>query len=319
MTDKPNLLNNSASQGSIAQAVSFKGKGLHTGRRVEITIHPAPENSGIVFRRIDKRGSNPQKQPTTILAHWKNTKKLPLCTCLVDKNNTVRDVQVRTIEHLMAAFYACGIDNALVEITGQELPIMDGSARPFIHKIKNAGVIRASQPRKVFAVNKMIEVQEDNRFIKIEPADSLTMDVTIMLTKLGRFNWQGEVTPSLFADNISAARTFGRLKHGLLAQLTRFSKDPVCLGANTKSAVVVVRGDKVLNKGGLRMPDEYVRHRMLDLVGDLMLSGGHIQGKITAQSPAHRLTHELLRKIFEQNAYQEIHANDGDSSWVNDL
>jgi len=306
LTEQLNILNDSANQGCIRQAVSFKGKGLHTGRRVKITIYPAPENSGIRFRRIDKRGTNPQKQPTTILAHWKNTKKLPLCTCLVDTENTVRDIQVRTIEHLMAAFYACGIDNALVEINRQELPIMDGSARPFIHKIMSVGVTRQSQPRKVFAVTKMLEVEEDNRFIKIEPADTLSMDVTIILAKLGRFNWQGEVTPSLFAENISAARTFGRLKNGLLAQLTRFSKDPVCLGANTKSAVVVVRGNKVLNRGGLRMPDEYVRHRMLDLVGDLMLSGGHIQGKITAQSPAHRLTHELLAKVFEQQACQEL-------------
>ncbi len=303
--------NRSDLQASISCPVSFKGKGLHTGRRVTITVYPAPENTGIRFRRIDKRGTNPQGKQTEILAHWKNIKALPLCTCLVDKNNTVRDIQVRTIEHLMAAFYACGIDNALVEINRQELPIMDGSASPFIQEIAKVGVTRQSQARKIFAVTQTIEVREGNRFIKIEPADTLSMDVTIILAKLGRFNWQGGVTPSLFAEDISAARTFGRLKNGLLAQLTRFSKDPVCLGANTKSAVVVVRGNKVLNKGGLRMPDEYVRHRMLDLVGDLMLSGGHIQGKITAQSPAHRLTHALLGKIFEQQAYRELPVKPG--------
>ncbi len=169
-----------------------------------------------------------------------------------------------------------------------------------------AGVVRLGEPRKIFAINDAIEVHEDSRFIKIEPADKLSMDVTISLKKIGRLNWRGDVNPTLFADDISRARTFGRLKNGLLAQLTRFSRDPVCLGANTSSAVVVVRGDKVLNKGGLRMPDEYVKHRMLDLVGDLMLSGGHIQGKITAHSPAHRLTHALLEKIFEQQAYREL-------------
>ena len=306
MTDLPNALNYSVNQGCISQAVSFKGKGLHTGRRVTITIHPAPENTGIRFRRIDKRGTNSQGKQTEILAHWKNTKKLPLCTCLVDIDNTVRDVQVRTIEHLMAAFYACGIDNALVEVEGQELPILDGSSRPFIQKMTGVGITRQNETRQVFTVTDAIEVQEENRFIKIEPSDKLSMDVTIILANLGHFNWQGDVTPKLFADEIGSARTFGRLKNGLLAQLTRFNKDPICLGANTKSAVVLLKGKKVLNKEGLRMPDEYVRHRMLDLVGDLMLSGGHIQGKITAHSPAHRLTHELLSKIFEQQAYREL-------------
>ncbi len=306
MPDLLESLNYSADQACIARPVSFKGKGLHTGRRVKITIKPASLNTGIVFRRIDKRGINLQGKQTEILAHWKNTKKLPLCTCLVDTENTIRDIQVRTIEHLMAAFYACGIDNALVEIDGRELPIMDGSSRPFITKMTDVGVSRQNQPRKNFAITQTIEVKEGQRFIKIEPAEKLSMKVSIALTKIGLLTWEGDVTPHLFAEDISAARTFGRLKNGLLAQLTRFSKDPVCLGANTKSAVVVVRGNKVLNKGGLRMPDEYVRHRMLDLVGDLMLSGGHIQGRITAHSPAHRLTHELLGKIFEQQAYREL-------------
>lgn len=282
-------------QGTIIEAVSFNGKGLHTGRRSQITLLPADENSGIIFRRIDKVGRN-----TEILAHWKNTKQLPLCACIASSEN---GVHVRTIEHLMAAFYACGIDNTVVEVSGTELPIMDGSSREFVEKINEAGVKQQHSARQIFQVTKAFEVREGNAFVKIEPADKLDVDVTISLQKIGRLNWKGEITPKLFAENITSARTFGRLKNGLLAQLTRFSKDPICLGANTKSAVVVVRGDKVLNKGGLRMKDEYVRHRLLDLVGDLMLSGGHIQGKITAVSPAHRMTHELLRQIFTEKAY----------------
>lgn len=302
-----------ALQGTISNPVSFKGKGLHTGKRVEITIHPADVNTGIVFRRIDKRGTSPAGKPTEILADWRNTKQLPLCTCLVDKQNHIRDVQVRTIEHLMAAFYACKIDNALVEVKGQELPILDGSAQKYMKKINEAGVQQQDVARRVFKVTQTFEVKEkDNCFLKIEPADSLSIDVTISLLKIGRLNWQGEMTPELFSEQISPARTFGRLKNGLLAQLTRFRKDPICLGANTSSAVVVVRGDKVLNKGGLRMPDEYVRHRLLDLVGDLMLSGGHIQGKITAISPAHRMTHELLRQIFTEQAFTEVNATNNE-------
>jgi len=298
-----NALNNLALQGTIKSPVSFKGRGLHTGKRSQITVHPADENTGIVFKRIDKAGRAKNSKATEILAHWKNTKKLPLCTCIVSPDN---HVHVRTIEHLMAAFYACRIDNALVEIYGSELPIMDGSALEFVTEINKAGVKKQSSSRRIFRVNKSFEVREGKAFVKIEPANSLNVDVTISLQKIGRLNWQGELSPELFAESISSARTFGRLKNGLLAQLTRFSKDPICLGANTSSAVVVVRGDKVLNKGGLRMPDEYVRHRLLDLVGDLMLSGGHIQGKITALSPAHRMTHELQRQIFTENAFIEV-------------
>jgi len=278
-------------QGTIKQPVSFKGRGLHTGKRTQITIYPADVNTGIQFKRIDKAGKN-----TTVLAHWKNTKKLPLCTCIVSSEN---GVHIRTIEHLMAAFYACGIDNALVEVNGTELPIMDGSSVAFVEQMNSVGVSRQNTSQKIIQITKNYEVKEEGKIIKIEPSKSLYIDVTISLKKIGRLNWRGEMTPEIFSEQISAARTFGRLKNGMLAQLTRFSKDPICLGANTSSAVVVVKGDKVLNKGGLRMPDEYVRHRILDLVGDLMLSGGHVQGKITAVSPAHRLTHSLLEKVSE--------------------
>jgi len=280
----------SAQQGTIKTPISFKGHGLHTGKRSHITVYPADENSGIVFKRIDKAGEN-----TEILAHWKHTKKLPLCTCIASPEN---GVHVRTIEHLMAAFYACGIDNALVEIDGSELPIMDGSSEPFIHEISKVGVIEQDSARKIFKIKKKIEVFEADKSITIEPSEFLSIDVTISLRKIGRLNWHGDVTPALFSKQIAPARTFGRLNNGMLAQLTRFSKDPICLGANTGSALVIFGGDKVLNKGGLRMSNEYVRHRVLDLMGDLMLSGGHVYGNITAISPAHRLTHQLLVKIF---------------------
>ncbi len=288
-----NQVNISALQGTIKTPVSFKGRGLHTGKRSHITVFPADENTGIIFKRIDKAGQN-----TRILAHWKNTKKLPLCTCIASPEN---GIHVRTIEHLMAAFYACRIDNAVVEVDGSELPIMDGSSEPFIDEIQRVGISEQTAPRKMLYLKKTFTVTEDDKSIVIEPAESLSINVSISLRKIGRLNWRGEVTPEIFTEQIAPARTFGRLKNGMLAQLTRFSKDPICLGANTSSALVVVGGDKVLNKGGLRMPNEYVRHRVLDLMGDLMLSGGHVCGNITAVSPAHRLTHELLQKIFTEN------------------
>lgn len=277
-------------QGTLSKPISFKGGGLHTAGNHSINMLPADVGSGVIFHRIDKKGLD-----TRILANWKSTKPLPLCTCLVADNG----VQVRTVEHLMAAFYACGVDNVIVEVDGAEIPILDGSSLGFIQAIEKVGVVEQDQLRKVIKVDQSLSIKENKRFIRIEPADGLYVDLTISLAKIGRLNWRGEVTPELFKQEIMAARTFGRLKNGLLAQLTRFNKDPICLGANTRSAVVIV-GDKALNKGGLRMPDEYIRHRVLDLVGDLMLSGGHIHGKITASSTAHRLNHALLRKIFKQ-------------------
>lgn len=291
---------NNQSQGTLSRAINFSGPGLHTAGNHSITLLPAPENSGIIFHKI-KHKHNKKKLIAKILATWENTKSLPLCTCITDKNNH----QVRTIEHLMSAFYACGIDNIIIEIEGHEIPILDGSAHPFIEKITATGVIQQKSMRPVFKVHKLIEFTENDRSIRIEPADALYIDISISLAKIGHLNWSGKITPELFKQEMGAARTFGRLKNGLLAQLTRFNKDPICLGANTKSAVVIV-GDKAINKGGLRMPDEYIRHRVLDLVGDLMLSGGHIHGKITASSTAHRLNHGLLRAIFKAQEVESI-------------
>jgi len=239
------------SQATIAAPLSFKGAGLHTAKRHKITLLPAPVNSGIVFRVVKKKGVDVE-----IPALWQNTIDLPLCTCLVSKTGE----QVRTVEHLMAAFYACGISNIIVELEGKEIPIMDGSAKPFIEGIDEIGLTQQNESQRVFQVTEKAEYVEGRRFVRIEPADSLYLDIAISLTNFGRLHWSGEVNPEIFKQEIASARTFGRLKNGLLAQLTRFQKDPVCLGANTKTAVVIVK-DKAINKGGLRMKDELIFHR----------------------------------------------------------
>lgn len=279
------------SQHTIRHRVTFSGPGLHTAGRHKVTVKPAAANAGICFRRKNIAG-----QWQSIPADWRYTKNLPLCTCIAHHNG----LHVRTIEHLMAALYACGIDNAEIDVDGSEVPILDGSAWPFIEAIDAVKRQIQMAERKVHIVTKEYGVFEGKRFVKIEPADALEFDLTITLSKIGKQRWQGIVTPELFKRECSQARTFGRLKNGLLAQFTRFQKDPMCLGATQQSAVVIV-GDKVINKGGLRMPDEYIRHRVLDLVGDLMLAGGHVRGRITAVSPAHRLNHQLLAQLFKRD------------------
>ena len=289
---------NQAVQGTVKNPVSFQGKGLHTGKHSQITIQPADENMGIVFRRIDRAGKN-----TQIQAHWKNIKQLPLCTCISSENK----VHIRTIEHLMAAFYACGIDNALIDVKGSEIPILDGSASQFVAGIKQAGIKYQEATRRIFRITKKLEIKEKDREIIVEPvADILNINITVLISKIGTRQWSGNMTPARFASEVSSARTFGHYKDGLFAQLSRFTRTPVCLGANTNTAVVIGKHGQILNKEGLRTPNEMVNHRLLDLVGDLMLLGGHIQGKITTIGPVHRLTHELLAKAFNEQAIIEI-------------
>jgi len=300
------------SQGTLVAPLEFKGPGLHTAKRHKITILPAPVNSGIVFVKTIKKWdvSTPfnrtVKNKIQIPAHWENVKILPLCTCLVSGSGH----QIRTIEHLMAAFYACGIDNAIVEVEGSEIPVLDGSAKLFIEGIDATGITLQGQTRIIHRVTKTTEISEGKkRSIKIEPADNLEFDISISLSHFGRLSWQGEITPELFKQEMSSARTFGRLKNGLLAKLTRFNKDPICLGANMKTALVIDSKDNILNIDGLRMEDEIIYHRVLDLVGDLMLANGHIQGKITARSSAHRLNYGLLKNLFEQKNVETIAAS----------
>jgi len=290
-----------SAQGCINHPIELKGPGLHTAKQHKIKILPAPVNSGIRFVKIVKKWGG-VKNKITIPAVWQSVKELPLCTCLVSDEG----YQIRTIEHLMAAFYACGIDNAIVEVEGSEIPILDGSAQVFIDAIDKVGVKPQSHTKVMYQVTDTIEFSEDRRSVKIVPADQLELDISISLSHFGLLNWQGIVTPEIFKNEMSSARTFGRLKNGLLAKLTRFQKDPICLGANMKTALVIDNKNNILNKDGLRMQNEIIYHRVLDLIGDLMLANGHVIGKITAKSSAHRLNHGLLKKLFTEKAV-EIH------------
>ncbi len=286
-------------QGCIGEPLEFKGPGLHTAKNHKIRILPAPVNTGITFVKMPQKWGG-VKNKVSIPAQWQSVKELPLCTCLVSEDGH----QIRTVEHLLAAFFACGIDNAIVEVNGSEIPVLDGSAQLFIQGIEQVGIQQQDQSRIFHKVIETVEISEDKRSIKIEPADNLELDISISLSHFGLLNWQGEVTPEIFKHEMSSARTFGRLKNGLLAKLTRFQKDPICLGANMKTALVIDSKDNILNKDGLRMENEIIYHRVLDLMGDLMLANGHIKGKITAKSSAHRLNHGLLKKVFTQGSVE---------------
>jgi len=284
-------------QGTLACPVFFEGRGLHTGRFARIAVKPAPANHGLAFEKKLKHGKT-----ANIKADWLNVRQLPLCTCLSDNNGD----QVRTVEHLLAACYGAGIDNALIEIDGAEIPLLDGSAKPFVDAITAAGVENQRIQRKTIRITKTVEVTDGARWAKVEPHDGFRVAVQTYFKPYGQLPWwDQEITRKSFATDIAPARTYGLLKEGLIAKFaTRLMRDPIGLGANMRNAVCIWRG-RVLTPGGLRYHDEFSRHRVLDWIGDLMLAGTDFRAKFTCFSPTHHLAHKVLRAIFDDPASYE--------------
>jgi UDP-3-O-[3-hydroxymyristoyl] N-acetylglucosamine deacetylase len=283
-------------QMTVASDVVFAGRGLHTGRQANVRIRPAEADTGLVFIHCGR------SKRTEIKATWTNVRHLPLSTCLSAGGRT----QIRTVEHLLAACYATGLDNALIEVQGREIPIFDGSATPIIRLLEQAGLRPLDTTRPQIRVLKKVTVKEGVRSINLHPATSFSMDIGMKMPVFGAMRWRGEMTRPVFAREIAPARTFGKLSHGVAAKLsTFFWKDPICLGAGPDSAVVIFRG-RVINRGGLRFPDEFVRHRVLDLAGDLMLAGADIIGRVSAFATTHRLNAMLLAALFNDRTAWEM-------------
>jgi UDP-3-O-[3-hydroxymyristoyl] N-acetylglucosamine deacetylase len=260
---------------------------------------PAPVNHGLVFRKTRTRSNT-----VDIRADWRNVRDLPLCTCLSDASGN----QVRTVEHLLAACYGAGIDNALIEIEGDEVPLLDGSAAPFVESFCAAGIVRQDASRRTVKIKKAFEVQDGPRWIRVEPHESFRIEVQTYIKPFGRLPWwQADIDRKTFVQDIVSARTFGSLRDGLLAKcFTWFLRDPICQGANRNNAIVIFLG-QVISPGGLRYADEFSRHRVLDVIGDLMLAGGDFRAKFTCFSPVHRLLRKVLEAIFaDREAYELI-------------
>ena len=285
-------------QGTVKAPVSFDGRGLHTGKKSRVTIHPASPNHGIAFRVTDQAGKTAR-----IPADWRHVHRSPLCTCLSNGKGT----QVRTVEHLLAACYGCGIDNAEVAVSGSEIPLLDGSARPFVDLIMEAGVERQRIQRRTIKISKTLQVEDGPRWVKIEPYDGLRIAVQTYFKPFGQLPWwEQEINRASFADEIAPARTYGLLGEGLAAKFATFLwPDPVCLGANTRNTVSVW-GKRVITPGGLRYPDEFSRHRVVDWIGDLVLAGADFQAKFTCFSHTHHLARKTLEAIFSDSSSHQM-------------
>ena len=277
-------------QQTLARPVQCVGIGLHSGKRVNLTIKPAPVNHGIKFVRTDL----PHRP--LISAHFRNVIDTSLATTLGTDG-----VIVSTVEHLMAAFAGLGIDNALVEMDAYEAPIMDGSAGPFTSMLIEAGIKTQSGKRYAFVVKKPIEMADEDKKVGLYPSDTLKITCTIEFDHplVSRQSYTVSLVDGLFEKEISRARTFGFLHEVNYLKLNGFAR-----GGSLENAVVIDR-DKILNQDGLRYKDEFVRHKVLDCIGDLSLLGMPFIGHIVAYKSGHALNHALLTRFIEQKSCWE--------------
>jgi len=284
-------------QKTLSQKVVFKGIGLHSGRASTINVMPAQEGEGIVFKRIDLNENN------IIKANFKNVCSARLCTTL--ENNF--GVKVSTVEHLLAAFYIIGIDNALVEIDNEEVPIMDGSSKEFLNILKEIELIEQSKKRKFLKISNKIELIDGKRKISIEP-NEFSLEVNFQLNYKNKVIGKQKNTINFQKDDlsdVSNSRTFC-----LFEDIEKIKKIGLAKGGSLDNAVVVDT-EKVLNKSGLRNTKEFVNHKILDLAGDFLLSGYRILGKVKCDQGGHELTNMFLRKLLKSPiATSSIELND---------
>jgi len=269
-------------QRTLKNPIHCSGVGVHSGRKVQMTLRPAPAGHGIVFRRSDSGESVP--------ALWHHAVESPLCTTLV----TPTGDKVATIEHLMSAFVGLGVDNALVELDGPEVPIMDGSAAPFVFLIECAGTEEQGAPRRWLEVLKPVTVVDGQRSARLLPDERSMIAFTIDFPNaaIQRQSWSGAVTPAAYKRDIARARTFG-----FLTEVEALRARGLARGGSLDNAIVI-DGTRILNEDGLRYPDEFVRHKVLDAIGDLYLMGAPMIGRFEGERAGHALTLRLMNALF---------------------
>ncbi|WP_254070173.1 UDP-3-O-acyl-N-acetylglucosamine deacetylase [Acidisphaera sp. L21] len=276
-------------QRTLAAAIGCVGVGLHSGKRVKLELLPAAAGAGIVFRRTDI-GPNGMDIP----ARFDNVTDTRLCTMLSHPH--APDVRVGTVEHVMAALAACGIDNAVVAVDGAEVPVLDGSSAPFIFLLDCAGTVEQDAPTRVIEILRPVRVSDGEAFVELRPvvSDGFEMAVSIDFAAgaIGRQAMTLRLTEESFRRDLAEARTFA-----MAADIAGLQAAGLALGGSLNNAVVV-EGDRVLNPGGLRMADEFVRHKMLDAVGDLAMAGAPLKARLVAHRPGHALNNKVLRALF---------------------
>ena len=271
-------------QKTIKETVKFSGIGLHNGKKVNLCIKPSEPNTGIVFKRVDLKSNN------LIYPNYSNVTNTSLNTTISNEFN----VKVSTIEHLMGALFGLGIDNVIVEIDNEEVPILDGSAKDFIEKIIISGLKISNAPIKIIKINKNVSYNENERFIEITPS-KLSLDIDFELKYQSSLIGNQKNKISIYEDDLTDV--FNSRTFCLYEDIENIKKNGLAKGGSLDNAIVV-KNNQILNKGGLRNKKEFVNHKILDCIGDLYTCGYRMVASIKCSQGGHFLTNQLLKKVF---------------------
>ena len=275
-------------QKTIKKPIEFSGVGLHTGKKVNMKIFPSEPNTGIIFKRVDLKKDN------LVRPGIFNVSNTNLCTTISNES----DVRVSTIEHLMAALFGKGIDNVVIEIDSEEVPILDGSAKGFVEEIDKVEIKKSNIPIKIIKIEKKISLKDGVKFISIEP-NKISLDIDFEIKYKNPLIGNQRNLVKVYEEDLSEiynSRTFC-----LFEDIEKLKQMSLGQGGSLENAVVV-KDNKILNENGLRNKKEFVNHKILDCMGDLYLTGFKVIGKIVCSQGGHKLTNQLLRKVFEDKS-----------------
>ncbi|MBF0187237.1 MAG: UDP-3-O-acyl-N-acetylglucosamine deacetylase [Magnetococcales bacterium] len=279
-------------QRTLKNTIRCTGIGLHSGEKAYLSLRPAPESAGIVFRRTDHDGA---PIPVTV----ENVVDSQLCTTLANSDG----IRVSTVEHLLAAFAGLGVDNAYIDLDGPEVPIMDGSAAPFVFLIQCAGIVTQKMPKRWIRIRRPVTVEQDGKRASFEPSDRFQINFLIDFEHpmLSEQDIHLDLTETSFIKEVCRARTFGFLK-----DVETLQSQGLARGGSLDNAIVI-DDFRILNEGGLRYENEFVRHKIMDAIGDLYLLGHPIIGRFSGTRSGHALNNRLLRKLLaEENAWEFV-------------
>ncbi len=274
-------------QKSIKNNIYFKGIALHSGLDINVCIKPAEPNFGIVFKRIDLKKNN------LVYPNFMNVSNTSLNTTIENEFGA----KVSTIEHLMGALFGLGIDNALIEIDNEEVPILDGSAKMFIEKILHAGIKESEAPIKIIKINKEVKFSDGDRYITIKPS-TLSLDIDFELKYKNEIIGNQRNKVKVYEDDLMDV--YNSRTYCLFEDIELIKKNGLAKGGSLENAIVV-KGNQILNSDGLRNQKEFVNHKILDCIGDLYTSGYRIVASVKCSQGGHYLTNQLLRKVFQNN------------------
>tara|TARA_B100000963_G_C22604639_1_gene661885 strand:- start:31 stop:963 length:933 start_codon:yes stop_codon:yes gene_type:complete len=279
-------------QKTIKNVIKFNGIGLHTGNNVTMTLSPGTSDSGIIFRKCVGG------KVIEIKASYHNVKSTKLCTLLSDADGNT----VSTVEHILSALYALEIDNVYIDIDSNEIPVYDGSALEFVNKLNTTGIKELDSHKKFIRIKKNVEVADNNKRARVTPFDNtlITTEIEYDHKVIGKQTISLMLNPTIYQSQVCSARTFGFLR-----DVEKLRKSGLALGGSLDNAIVL-DDNKVLNKDGLRFSDEFVRHKLLDFIGDISLSGYRILGSFYSSHTGHELNYKLIKKIFKSPENWEL-------------